>query len=122
MAGQFSNCCYGNNGLIYVAAGPQIYSFDARKEGIFLSEILARSEKHTDDINHLAFDKDWKRLAACDDEGDCHIYDVDLKRTHMLDQEHTNVAFCTEFIYPDQHKEPVCVTSSFDLKIVFWSS
>lgn len=31
------------------------------------------------------------------------------------------MSFCTEFIYPEQYASPVCVTSGFDTKIVFWN-
>lgn len=60
-------------------------------------------------------------VAACDDEGDTRVYDRDLGLTHLLDQEHSCVSFCTEFINPEQYKQPVCVTTSFDLKMAFWS-
>lgn len=48
------------------------------------------------------------------------VYNPQLQRSHLLDQEHSNVLFCTEFIYPDQYKQPVCVTSGFDMKVAFW--
>jgi hypothetical protein len=77
---------YHSNQQIYVAGGSTIYALDSRKEGILLSEISCRSEKHSDDVNHLAFSRDFNMLAACDDEGDCCIYNQNLERTHLLDQ------------------------------------
>lgn len=83
---QLSNLAYHSNQQIYVAAGNTIYSFDTRKEGPILNEIANRSTNHLDDINHVAFSNDFKFLSACDDEGDCSIYNEQLERSHLLDQ------------------------------------
>ena len=118
---QLSNCVFSDKQEVFVSSGKSVYGFELKKGAVFVSESRCKGEKHLDDINHIAFDKSYKMLGACDDMGDGRLYNTDLGTQGDLDQKHTNVTFCLDFINPE-NKSPVCVTSGFDCKLVFWDT
>jgi WD40 repeat protein len=102
-----------------VGSGEFVYSFDIRKENIFVEEVNKKNEDaHFDELSVIKVDPNQCIVAAGDDEGDARLYNYDLECVELLDQGHLNIVNTIEFIKTE--KENLCLTAGYDSKIVYW--
>ncbi len=66
----------GSSSLI-CAAACSLYSIDLRRPEVLLNEAAQCVTDSGDEINHISISADGRRLAAGDDNGAVHLYDIE---------------------------------------------
>lgn len=97
------NCvCLGRTGVAanwaWCASASELFGFDLRAPGLILREPNARFCSNRDEIGHLAIHHNGMVLAAADDGGDIHFFDLGSgKPRAALLNAHESLCSCVAF-------------------------
>ena len=104
-----------DNNVIYLACGSNIKCFDIRQSLKIPTNSFSDNQ---DEINCIDLNQEDSLLAACDDSGDCVVFDLKTnKLMRTLRRRHTNICSSVRFL-PGRSDE--VVTGGLDSQAIRW--
>jgi len=108
------SCDIINPSVLYCSSEKCIFLVDVRTSSVTPNCLFSENE---DEINEIAINTDNK-LAACDDSGECKMYDLTANKLfRTLRRKHTNICSSLSFI-PGKHE--TLITGGLDSQLILW--
>ena len=99
--------------VFFACNGNSIYSFDSRTS---MEKFVMKFTDNEDEVNAIQI-KD-KHLVACDDAGECKLYDISTNKCfRTLRRKHANI--CSSLLFPSPNKD-ILITGGLDSQIISW--